>query len=72
MWVEGNANSDYVLGWGWKDFVKKNDENWKKGSKLEVLDSYVQGGQVLFNAVWEQSNENSNYVLGWGCFHFLG
>ncbi|MEM9091841.1 MAG: hypothetical protein AAGC93_24275, partial [Cyanobacteria bacterium P01_F01_bin.53] len=49
----------------------KNDELWKKGWRLRILNTYVIHGQIRYTAVWVESTRDEIQVYGWKEKDFL-
>ena len=61
-----SLNEIQVYGWLYSDYRKEYDTLWTQGWRLYSLQSYVLGGQVLYNAVWRpQGNLSEIQVYGW-------
>ena len=61
-----SLNEIQVYGWLYADYRKEYDSLWPTGWRLYSLQSYVSGGQVLYNAVWRpQGNLPEIQVYGW-------
>jgi hypothetical protein len=54
-----------VYGWAYQDFRNKYDELWPQGWRLHILQSYVVGGAVRYNAVWRPGTSGEVQVYGW-------
>lgn len=54
-----------VYGWKYKDYRKEYDALWPKGWRLYILQSYVIGNQVRYNAVWRRWTGDEVQVYGW-------
>ncbi len=63
----GYTSTDEIQVYGWKyaDYRKKYDDLWPQGWRLYILQSYVAGGQVLYNAVWRRWTGDEVQVYGW-------
>jgi hypothetical protein len=57
VWRKGDAKEIQVHGWAHGDYQNKYDNLWKDGYRLHLLETAVDGKEVLYSAVWRKGDD---------------
>ena len=57
VWRKGNDKEIQVHGWPYRDYQNKYDNLWKDGYRLHLLETAVDGDDVLYSAVWRKGDD---------------
>ncbi len=59
-----------IYGASYADFQKEYDKLWKENWRLYLLNTYVDGGRPLYDAVWRPGSaaETQNYGVSYADF----
>ena len=65
VWRPSSATDEkYLLGAEYAAYQAKYDELWKQGQRIFLLNTYVQNGKVLYDAVWRPGATGETQFYG--------
>jgi hypothetical protein len=64
VWRPGKTGEMQFYGMGFKTYLAKHDELWKKNWRLHLLNTYVENGKRLYDAVWRPGKTGEMHFYG--------
>ena len=57
VWRKGDDKEIQIHGWPHRDYQARYDNLWKDGYRLHLLETAVDGDEVLYSAVWRKGDD---------------